>query len=108
MKKIMVLVSLFMIITAGILRAQDNTPVVDKRQHRQQARIKQGVASGEVTRPEAARLKAEQRSVRRSERRAKADGQVTGRERAKLNRKQNRVSRDVRRQKHDGQTRPNR
>lgn len=105
MKKILVLASLFLIMAAGIVQAQDNTPVVDKRQQAQQARIRQGMKSGEVTRSETVRLKAEQRHIRRSERRAKADGQVTPRERAKLQRKQNRVSRDIRRQKNDRQDR---
>lgn len=85
--------------------AQDNTPVVDKRQRKQQARIAQGVASGEVNRAEARRLRAEQRHIRRAERRAKADGEVTNRERARLQRKQNKANRDIRRQKHDGQDR---
>jgi len=82
------------------------TPVVDQRQQNQRARIRGGVASGEVTRREAARLRAEQRHIRRTERRAKADGKVTRRERAKINRKQNRASRDIRRQKNDAQQRP--
>lgn len=105
MKKILVLASFLLVLAAGIVQAQDNTPVVDKRQQRQQARIRQGVASGEVTRTEAVRLKSEQRHIRRTERRAKADGQVTPRERAKIQRKQNRVSRDIRRQKRDSQDR---
>ncbi len=106
MKKIILLVSLMMVMIAGMVKAQ-STPVVDERQRAQHARIRQGVASGEVTRPEAKRLRAEQRHVRRTERRVKADGEVTPRERAKLQRKQNKVSRDIRRQKHDPQTRPN-
>jgi hypothetical protein len=106
MKKILALASLLVVMTAGMVQAQDNTPVVDKRQQAQQARIRQGVVSGEVTRTEAARLKSEQRHIRRAERRAKSDGKVTRRERVNLNRKQNRVSRDIRRQKHDRQDRP--
>jgi hypothetical protein len=106
MKKIILLASLMMVMIAGMVKAQ-STPVVDERQQVQRARIRQGVASGEVTRPEAKRLRTEQRHVRRTERRVKADGEVTPRERAKLQRKQNKVSRDIRRQKHDPQTRPN-
>jgi len=64
------------------------------------------VSSGEVTRVEAAKLRSEQRQIRRTERRAKADGKVTRRERANLQRKQNQASRDIRRQKHDAQERP--
>lgn len=106
MKKIILLASLLLILLVGMVKAQ-STPVVDKRQQNQRARIREGSASGEITRSEAKRLKAEQRHIRRTERRAKADGEVTDRERAKLQRKQNKASRDIRRQKHDGQSRPN-
>lgn len=105
MKKIMLLTSLFLVMIIGLAMAQ-NTPVVDERQQNQKARIRQGVASGEVTRPEAKKLRAEQRHIKRVERRAKADGEVTAAERAKIQRKQNQASRDIRRQKHDRQDRP--
>ena len=105
MKKL-IFASLFLLFLAATVHAQ-STPVVDERQQIQQRRINQGVASGEVTRIEAARLRSEQRQVKRAERRAKADGKVTRRERANLLRKQNQASRDIRRQKHDAQERPN-
>jgi hypothetical protein len=105
MKKIMVITSFLLTMIAGMAKAQ-NTPVADAREHEQRARIRQGVVSGEVTRPEATRLRAEQRHIRRSERRAKADGQVTAKEQKRLNRQQNHASRDIRRQKHDRQDRP--
>lgn len=104
MKNLMI-VSMLMLFFAATAHAQ-STPVVDERQQNQQSRINQGVASGEVTRVEAAKLRSEQRRVRRTERRAKADGKVTRRERANLHRKQNQASRDIRRQKHDAQERP--
>ena len=66
----------------------------------------EGAASGETTRAETAKLKSEQRHIRRTERRAKADGRVTPAERANLQRKQNKASRDIRRQKHDAQEKP--
>jgi hypothetical protein len=105
MKKIMLFVALLFLMAASVLHAQDNTPRVDKRQKRQQARIQQGVVAGEVTRAEARRLRAEQRHIRRAERRAKADGEVTMRERARLQRRQNAADRDIRRQKRDRQDR---
>ena len=83
------------------------TPVADERQDAQRGRIRHGVASGELTRAETAKLKAEQRHIRRTERRMKSDGKVTARERVRLQRKQNKASRDIRRQKNDGQTRLN-
>ncbi len=79
------------------------TPRVDHRQTRQEQRIDQGVASGELTARETHRLDREQAGVQRAESRAKADGTVTARERARLKHRQNRTSRDIRRQKHDAQ-----
>jgi hypothetical protein len=81
------------------------TPVVDARQERQDDRIDQGAASGELTRREEARLEAQQDRIENREARAKADGHVTARERAHLQRSENRASRNIRRQKHDGQDR---
>lgn len=103
--KIIVISTFFVLLFSTIACAQ-STPLADKREQNQRARIRDGVESGEVTKPEAARLKAEQRHIRRTERRAKSDGQVTPRERAKIQRKQNKASRDIRRQKNDGQSRP--
>ncbi len=74
----------------------------DKRQVAQRARIHDGRKDGEVTRREAALLNAEQRHVRRNERRAKADGEVTTQEKRRLERKQDRASRHIRRAKHNG------
>jgi hypothetical protein len=104
MKKITVMAGLLLLMVAGIAQAQ-TTPVTDTREHAQRARIRQGVASGDVTRHETARLKAEQRDIHRTERRAKADGEVTAKECTQLKRQQHHASRDIRRQKHDGQTR---
>jgi hypothetical protein len=78
-------------------------PVVDQRQERQQQRIDQGVATGQVTPREARRLEREQGRIERHETRAKADGTVTPRERKALSREQNRASRDIYNQKHDRQ-----
>ncbi len=102
-----VLVFLFVLFVGVMQSFAQETPRVDERQQAQRGRIRQGAASGELTRSETRRLRAEQRHIRRSERRAKADGVVTSRERAKLQQKQNRASRDIRRQKHDRQDRPN-
>jgi hypothetical protein len=79
---------------------------VNQRQHHQQHRIQQGVQSGELTRGETRRVRAEQRHIRHEERAYKADGQLTPAERADLHRDQNRASRNLYRQKHDAQDRP--
>ncbi|MFZ6012277.1 MAG: hypothetical protein ACOYXT_18185 [Bacteroidota bacterium] len=106
MKKIMIIAIFLGTFAIGAAKAQ-STPAVDARQQAQQARIRDGVVSGEVTRAEATRLRAEQRHIRRAERRAKSDGTVTRRERRRLHHKQNHASRDIRRQKHDAQDRGN-
>jgi hypothetical protein len=81
------------------------TPVLNARQHNQHARIAQGVHSGELTRPEAARLARGQVRLQRLENRAKVDGTVTLRERARLEHRANVQSRRIYAQKHDAQDR---
>lgn len=90
---------------ASIAFAGPNTPRADRREARQAARIHQGVASGQLTPAEAARLRAGQRHIHRMERRAKADGHVSVRERARLERAQDQQSRAIARLKHNGRTR---
>jgi hypothetical protein len=81
------------------------TPRLDQREHHQRERIRSGVASGELTRPEARRLASGQMHVHRVEARAKSDGVVTSRERAHLQHEANQQSRRIYRQKHDRQDR---
>jgi hypothetical protein len=88
---------------AGFVSA--GTPRLDQREHNQRARIHNGVASGELTRPETRRLVAGQAHVIRVENRAKSDGVVTSRERAHLQHETNQQSRRIYRQKHDAQDR---
>ncbi len=85
--------------------AQDKTPKVDAREKNQKERIEQGVKSGELTRPEARRLKAKEAKIKADEAKAKADGEVTPAERAKLQHEQNKASKRIYRQKHDTQKR---
>ncbi len=80
-------------------------PGVNKRQHRQQKRIAQGVRSGELTGREAVRLEREQARIARKEARFKSDGELTRRERAILHRDLNRSNRHIYGQKHDDQSR---
>lgn len=81
------------------------TPVLDRREHHQVQRIKQGVRSGELTRRETAQLVKGQYQLRRMEARVKSDGEITPRERARLQHKANVESRKIYRQKHDNQVR---
>jgi len=81
-----------------------NMPRVDKRQAHQEARIEQGVASGQLNARETLRLEREQKHVATAEAKAEADGKVTDKERARLAHMQNKASRDIHREKHDKQT----
>jgi hypothetical protein len=81
-----------------------HTPRVDAREVRQEARIEKGVASGQLTARETARLEKEQAVIGKAEARAKADGTVTKSERRRLHKMQDHASRDIHHQKHDKQT----
>lgn len=80
------------------------TPHVDKREARQDTRIQNGVASGQLNAKETYRLEKQQANINQAEAKAKADGKVTAAERARLHRKQDRASANIARQKHDAQT----
>jgi len=97
------LISLITAAAAVPVYAQTATPGIDARQERQQQRIDQGVASGELNQREASRLEKEQDRIAAHEEKAKADGVVTKGERRKLNREQNRTSRHIAKEKHDRQ-----
>jgi len=90
---------------AGSAFAGTADPGIDARQAMQHERIEQGVASGALTRHEAARLRTEQRGIRAEERAFKSDGNLSMNERRQLDRDLNRASRDIHRQKHDAQVR---
>jgi hypothetical protein len=81
------------------------TPGLNAREHNQAQRIRQGVASGELTRPETRRLVRGEARLHRHEALAKSDGVVTARERARLQHEANVESRRIYRQKHDAQDR---
>lgn len=83
--------------------AQSTTPRVDQRQANQQQRIDQGVASGQLTAKEAARLEKGQSRVEKMEQKAKADGNVTPKERARLQKAENKQSKMINKEKHDRQ-----
>ncbi len=78
---------------------------VDQRQRNQQARIGEGVESGELTPRETARLERKEARIHREIRRERAanGGTLTPGERARVNRQENRLSRQIYRQKHDAQ-----
>ncbi len=105
MKALMTIAAIALVAATPAFADGTRTPGVNARQHNQQARIHQGVRSGELTRRETHRLREEQRDVRQLERAYKSDGSLTRAERVDLHHEQNQASRHVRRQKHDGQDR---
>jgi hypothetical protein len=86
---------------------QNPTTEVGKRAENQQDRIANGVASGQLTAGEAARLENQQKNLHQevSADRAANGGSLTPAERRQVNRQQNRASRNIYRQKHDNQHR---
>ena len=106
-KKIIIGIALF-ILGAGSAKvnAQANrTPAIRQEQIKEQHKIRNGFATGEVTRKEAARLEMQQAKIQHDKRLAKQDGVVTPYERAVIKNEQARASRNIYRQKHDGQHR---
>ena len=71
------------------------------RETRQQARIYQGVDSGQITRGEYQCLEQEQGRIEANRQRARADGTLSPGEACRLTREQNRASRDIWRAKHN-------
>ncbi|MEW5740575.1 MAG: hypothetical protein AB1938_16725 [Myxococcota bacterium] len=79
---------------------------VGARSANQQARINQGVRSGELTGPEAARMQRQHNRLEREIARDRVDGGgFTAKERAKAQYKQDQLSKRIYVQKHDGQSR---
>lgn len=72
---------------------------VNKRQTKQKQRVSQGVASGEITKKEAAQIQIKQAEVQALENAARADGEVTKQEKAVITREQNEASRQIKRKK---------
>jgi hypothetical protein len=105
--KTTLILTLAMVFTGAILPAQQKTPVVNKRQANQQKRIAAGVADGSLTKPEARRLQAQQRELRRDVRQDKRDGGgLTTAERRDARQEAREQSRKIAKQRNDGQTRP--
>ena len=86
----------------GTAAAHNRKPSINKVEHREQARIRQGIRNGELTRAEAARLEAEQARLRVLERYQRMDGsKLTAREREQLYKELHQASRHIYNQKHD-------
>jgi hypothetical protein len=105
MKTLISLSVLALLATTPVFADGVRDPGVNSRQHNQQARIRDGVKAGELTRRETHRVREDQRDVRQLERAYKSDGTLTRTERIDLHHEQNQASRNIRRQKHDRQDR---
>ncbi|QKG53520.1 hypothetical protein [Hymenobacter sp. BRD67] len=92
-------------VSAPLAQAQDRTPAINARQAQERNRIRQGVRSGELTRPEAARLRGREARIGADKRAARADGVVTRGERQEIRHDEQRTSRAIYNQKHDRQVR---
>lgn len=89
------------VIFSSVLFAQTKTPQINKTQKCQQARIHQGVRSGELTKGEARKLENEQRDIQQDKKMAKSDGKVTRGERKHIKTEQRKASKDIYRLKHN-------
>jgi hypothetical protein len=79
---------------------------INQRKENQQDRIANGVASGELTAGEAARLEKKESNLNKEEKlmRSENGGKLTTADRKVLNQQQNSLSRQIYNQKHDAQT----
>lgn len=84
--------------------AQTTKKKVITKQVNQNARINQGVRSGELTKDETHRLRSQQRNINQTKKAAKADGKVTAKERAVIKHKQTKASANIARKKHNNKS----
>ncbi len=77
---------------------------VQRRADRQQKRIAQGAASGQLTPKETPHLEKREAKLNNDIAAAKADGKITKQEQKKLNHEENRDSRKIYRKKHNAKT----
>ena len=86
--------------------AQTTTPDSNAPRTNNRARIRHGVASGRLTWPEAARLRARQADIHQDKKAARAGGVVTHDEHQDIRKDERQANRVIYGQKHDNQTRP--
>lgn len=99
------IISSLILVLPGLANAGTRDPLVNKRQERQENRIEQGIASGELTKHEARRLHSKERAIKAKEHTYKADGTLTPAERKDLHHDLSALSKDIKREKHDLQQR---
>ncbi|MBI3149738.1 MAG: hypothetical protein HYZ17_14620 [Betaproteobacteria bacterium] len=101
--KLIAAAALATLLAAPVFAASETAPRANARQANQDARIDQGVASGSLTKREAARLEKGQQHVQNIENKALADGKVTKVEKLRIEKAQDVQSARIAKQKHDRQ-----
>ena len=77
---------------------------IEERKERQNERIEQGRQSGELTKKEAARIRAKQHKLNKQIREDRRDGGgLSPAERAKIEKRQDNISKEIYKEKHDAQ-----
>jgi len=74
---------------------------IEKRDSRQDSRIEDGIAKGEISRGEARILRNQQDNIDKQREKALRDGRLSNRERIMLERRQDLASRDIYRYRHN-------
>lgn len=97
---ITILLVVFMLSGVSIA-GNTSDPGIQERIEEQQRRIDQGIASGELTPEEAARLQENLNRIKAEEAALKADGRLTARERARLHRELDINSAKIYKKKHN-------
>lgn len=88
--------------------AEKPKPTIGERKENQQDRIANGVASGQLTAGETAKLEKQQQGIHRqvsADRKANG-GKLHASQRQQINRQQNAASRNIDRKKHNAKTQP--
>lgn len=92
------------LLTVTLIHESSHARRDQNREARQQARIRDGVKDGSLTKREAHHLRQGQRALDAHQAKAMKDGVVTEKEAASLERQQDRLSDRIYKQKHDEQT----
>lgn len=82
-----------------------NSGTGERREARQEQRIRDGIQDGSLTRREAVQLIEEQRRIDRLQAQARADGRVSDREADQIRRAQKEASRHIYQERHDAESR---
>jgi uncharacterized membrane protein len=101
MKLKAVLSGLTLVLFCSVGIAQSAKKPINKKQAVQKQKITQGVKSGELTKKEATKLRAQQKNIALTKKAAKSDGVVTKKEKAVINQKQKAANQNILRKKNN-------